>query len=58
MLSSVLRSKQTVAVNVEIMRAFVELRQMAHSHREPARRVDLGARGRRCDISPSPAPGV
>jgi hypothetical protein len=40
MLSSVLRSKQAVAVNVEIMRAFVELRRMAHSHGELARRVD------------------
>jgi ORF6N domain len=40
MLSSVLRSKQAVAVNVEIMRAFVELRRMAHSHGELAKRVD------------------
>src|SRR6266511_4431319 len=40
MLSSVLRSKRAAAVNVEIMRAFVELRQIAHSHAELAKRVD------------------
>ena len=40
MLSGVLRSPQAVAVNVEIMRAFVALRRLAHSHEELARRVD------------------
>src|SRR3954453_21127980 len=32
MLSSVLRSKTAIAVNIEIMRAFVELRRVAGSH--------------------------
>jgi ORF6N domain-containing protein len=40
MLSSVLKSKQAVAVNVEIMRAFVELRQMAASSQELAQRLN------------------
>jgi hypothetical protein len=40
MLSSVPRSRQAAAVNVEIMRAFVELRRMAKSHTELGQRVD------------------
>jgi len=40
MLSSVLRSPRAVAVNIEIMRAFVRLRQMLFSHAELARKVD------------------
>lgn len=40
MLSSVLRSPRAVAVNVEIMRAFVRLRRAHGEHRELARRVD------------------
>lgn len=40
MLSSVLRSEQAVAVNIEIMRAFVRLREMLASHAEMARRLD------------------
>ena len=32
MLSSVLRSKRAIQVNIEIMRAFVRLRQMLASH--------------------------
>jgi hypothetical protein len=40
MLSSVLRSPQAVAVNVEIMRAFVRLRAMLVSHAELSRRLD------------------
>jgi hypothetical protein len=40
MLSSVLKSKQAAAVNVEIMRAFVELREMTASSQELADRVD------------------
>jgi hypothetical protein len=39
MLSSVLRSKRAVAVNIEIMRAFVRLRQMIASHAELTRKV-------------------
>ena len=41
MLSSVLRSKRAVQVNVEIMRAFVRLRAMIGHNRELARRIDL-----------------
>ena len=40
MLSSVLRSERADAVNIEIMRAFVEVRRMAASHDELARRLD------------------
>jgi ORF6N domain len=36
MLSSVLRSQRAVQVNIEIMRAFVRLREMMASHRELA----------------------
>ena len=39
MLSSVLRSKQAVAVNIEIMRAFVSLREMLVSNREFAAKL-------------------
>jgi hypothetical protein len=40
MLSSVLRSKRAIAVNVEIMRTFVKLRQILTSNVELARRLD------------------
>lgn len=40
MLSSVLRSKRAVQVNIEIMRAFVRLRRMLASHAELARKLD------------------
>ena len=40
MLSSVLRSPRAVAVNIEIMRAFVRLRQMLLSHADLARKVE------------------
>jgi len=40
MLSSVLNSKRAVRVNVEIMRAFVRLRQMLASNAELARKLD------------------
>jgi hypothetical protein len=40
MLSSVLRSKRAVAVNVEIMRAFVYLRRVVTEHAELAQRID------------------
>lgn len=39
MLSSVLRSKRAVLVNVQIMRAFVKLREMLATHRELARKL-------------------
>jgi len=40
MLSSVLRSKQAVQVNIEIMRAFVRLRRILTSHADLARKFD------------------
>jgi hypothetical protein len=40
MLSSVLKSKQAVRVNVEIMRAFVRLRDLIGHNRELAKRLD------------------
>ena len=40
MLSSVLRSPRAIAVNVEIMRAFVRLREMIATNKELARRLD------------------
>lgn len=40
MLSSVLRSKRAVSVNVEIMRTFVRLRRMLASNAELAKRLD------------------
>ena len=40
MLSSVLRSQQAIQVNIEIMRAFIRLRQMLASHAELARKLD------------------
>jgi hypothetical protein len=40
MLSSVLNSERAIEVNVEIMRAFVRLRQMLASHVELARKLD------------------
>lgn len=39
MLSSVLRSEQAVAVNIEIIRTFVKLREMLNSHKELARKL-------------------
>lgn len=40
MLSSVLRSKRAVQVNIEIMRAFVRLREMIESHKDLARKLE------------------
>ena len=39
MLSSVLHSERAVRVNIEIMRAFVQLRQMLSSHTDLARKL-------------------
>ncbi len=39
MLSSVLRSKRAIQVNIVIMRAFVRLRQMLATHRELAQKL-------------------
>jgi len=40
MLSSVLRSKRAVLVNIQIMRTFVRLRRLLASHAELERRLD------------------
>jgi hypothetical protein len=40
MLSSVLKSERAVQVNIEIMRAFVRLREMMTSNAELARKLD------------------
>lgn len=40
MLSSVLRSQRAIQVNIEIMRAFIRLRQMLASHVDLARKLD------------------
>lgn len=40
MLSSVLRSRRAVQVNIAIMRAFVRLRELLATHRDLARRLD------------------
>jgi hypothetical protein len=40
MLSSVLNSERAVQVNIAIMRTFVQLREMATSNRELARKLD------------------
>jgi hypothetical protein len=40
MLSSVLKSKRAVQVNIEIMRAFVRLRQMLSAHETLEKRLD------------------
>lgn len=39
MLSSVLRSKRAVQVNIEIMRAFVRLRQILSAHKDLERKL-------------------
>jgi len=40
MLSSVLRSKRAISVNIIIMRAFVQLRQLLESNKELVMRID------------------
>ena len=40
MLSSVLRSQRAVEVNVEIMRAFVRIRELVANHTDLVRRLD------------------
>jgi len=40
MLSSILRSKRAIQVNIEIMRAFVRLRKLLASHADLARKLD------------------
>lgn len=40
MLSSVLRSKRAVQMNIMIMRAFVKMREVMISHKDLTRRID------------------
>ena len=40
MLSSVLRSKKATQVNIEIMRAFVKLRELLSTHKDLARKLE------------------
>ncbi len=40
MLSSVLKSKQAILVNVSIMRAFVRMREMLGAHKELVRKIE------------------
>jgi uncharacterized protein YjcR len=47
MLSSVLRSPRAIQVNIEIMRAFVRLRQLLQSNAELAKK--LAAHEKKCD---------
>lgn len=40
MLSSVLRSEQAIRVNIEVIRAFIRLRQLLASHQDLSRKLD------------------
>ena len=40
MLSSVLKSKRAVHVNIEIMRSFVRLRKILEAHKDMAKRLE------------------
>lgn len=40
MLSSVLKSERAILVNIQIMRAFVRLREMIATHKDLAKRLD------------------
>jgi hypothetical protein len=40
MLSSVLRSRRAISVNIAIMRTFVQIRELLASHQDLARRID------------------
>lgn len=40
MLSSVLRSKRAILVNIQIMRAFVKLRELMITHKDFAQRIE------------------
>ena len=53
MLSSVLRGQRAVAVNVEIVRAFVRLRRFATSLADLSRRLDRLEKNGSCDMSDS-----
>jgi len=50
MLSSVLRSKRAIRVNIQIIRAFVRLREMILSHRELAKKTGGFRKEIRCSV--------
>jgi len=52
MLSSVLSSKEAVYVNIQIMRAFVKIRELLLTHKDLARKLDVAVR-RNIDRFPS-----
>lgn len=41
MFSSVLRSKRAVSVNIEIMRAFIRLRELLATHKDLANKLEI-----------------
>ena len=40
MLSSVLKSKSAIAINIEVMRTFTKLRELLSTHHEPQKQID------------------
>jgi hypothetical protein len=40
MLSSILNSRQAIAVNIQIMRTFIKFREMAITHKDLSQRID------------------
>ena len=50
MLSSVLRSERAIAVNVEIMRAFVRLRELLATHADLARKLSALEKKYECSV--------
>lgn len=53
MLSSVLRSEQAVSVNIEIMRAFVRMREVLSTHRELAGKIATRLAGWKRNTTPN-----
>ena len=53
MLSSVLRSPRAIEVNIEIMRAFVRIRQLLSVHTDLAERLEKLERQMRSETRPS-----
>ena len=51
MLSSVLRNKRTIRMNIEIMRAFVRLQELMIVHKNITARVEKLERGQRRAVS-------
>jgi hypothetical protein len=49
MLSGILHSRRAIAANIEIMRAFVRLREIVKEHRDLAKKIDVLEK--RCDAN-------